>query len=209
MSVQTPERAPTVGQALGHGRTLTSILMTAIFAVMVFVALGFPWPANFMPLIIGVPGLALSLLQIVLDVRDFRRQQGRIDPRTEFERYMDEIAEHTKGQVTMEVAEGTQMQVLLDERPEVKVLTRGQRERRLFGYFFGLVAMVLVFGFWISVPVFLIAFLRFYGHESWKLTLTLALVTWALLYGILAVMLQQVMFEGFLTSYLMEIWFAE
>ena len=49
---------PTILQALTHGRTLFSMLMFSIFAVMVYVAWGYPWPAHFLPFVIGFPGMA-------------------------------------------------------------------------------------------------------------------------------------------------------
>ena len=68
---------------------------------------------------------------------------------------------------------------------------------------------MLVFGFWIGYPVFLALFLRFYARESWKLTLALTAGSWAILYGVLAVVLEQILFEGFLTSYVVSTWFSD
>ena len=99
MSASDPngEMRPTLWRALTHGRTLFSILMFSIFFVMVVLAYPYSWPANFLPFVIGFPGMALTLLQITIDIRDFFTAKGQIDPRTDFEKYMAELSEHTEG----------------------------------------------------------------------------------------------------------------
>ena len=52
-----------------EGRILVAGLMLLIFTVMVGVAFTFPGEARFLPLVIGIPGLALSLTQFVIELR--------------------------------------------------------------------------------------------------------------------------------------------
>ncbi len=52
-----------------EGRVLVAGLMLLIFTVMVGVAFTFPGEARFLPLVIGIPGLALSLAQFVIELR--------------------------------------------------------------------------------------------------------------------------------------------
>lgn len=202
-------RTTTHLQALLHGRSLLSLGMLVFFSVMVWIATGYPWQAAMLPLVIGIPGIALSALQLFIDMRNYHRAEGKIDPRTAFEIYMDEISEHTKGQVQMEVSSSTKELTTLVEDPSVVGRTRSQRERLLWGYFYGLVLVVLLFGFWIGVPAFLVAFLRFYARESWRLTVTLALAAWAVMYLLLVVLLEQVLFEGLITGYILETFFSD
>ena len=49
--------------------TGVTLVMLALFAGMVAVATTYPPGARFMPLVIGIPGVALCLLQLVLDLR--------------------------------------------------------------------------------------------------------------------------------------------
>jgi hypothetical protein len=191
-------------QALLHGRTLLGVVMLGIFSVMVAIAADYPWQAAMLPMVIGIPGILLSLLQIVLDMRSFHKAEGRIDPRTAFEIYMDEITQATKGQVTMDVGERSDLTTLVED-PSVVGRTREQREWLLWAYFYGFVVAVLLFGFWIGIPAFLIAFLRYYARESWRLTLTLTLACWAVMYLLLVVLLDQVLFEGFVTGYILNV----
>ena len=46
--------------------------MFTIFAVMVFIASGYAWPANFLPYVIGLPGMAITMILIGVDVRNFK-----------------------------------------------------------------------------------------------------------------------------------------
>jgi hypothetical protein len=50
------------------GRNATTLVMIAIFAGACLMALTLPGQAAFMPLLVGVPGLLLSLGQLVLDI---------------------------------------------------------------------------------------------------------------------------------------------
>lgn len=52
-----------------EGRILVAGTMLLIFTVMVGVAFTFPGEARFLPLVIGIPGLALSLAQFVIELR--------------------------------------------------------------------------------------------------------------------------------------------
>ncbi len=52
-----------------EGRVVVAGIMLLIFAVMVGFAFTFPGEARLLPLVIGVPGLALSLAQFVIELR--------------------------------------------------------------------------------------------------------------------------------------------
>ena len=209
MSENGDTRQTTILQAVLHGRTRFTLLMFVIFASMVYVATGYSWPANFLPFIIGIPGMALTILQTVIDIRGFRRAEGKIDPRTDFEKYMDEINERTGGKVRMELKEGTTgFQTLVADHSDL-TRDRNRRELILFVYFFALLGLVLLFGFWIGYPIFMAAFLRFHSRESWRLTAWLTIGSWVVMYGLLAIVLEQVLFEGFVTEYVVNTWFGD
>ena len=52
-----------------EGRTLTAGIMLAILATMVGLAFTYSPEARFLPLVIGIPGLVLSLIQFVVELR--------------------------------------------------------------------------------------------------------------------------------------------
>jgi hypothetical protein len=51
------------------GRVLTAGIMFAIFALMVALAFTYGGDAGMMPLVIGIPGLLLTLTQLVIELR--------------------------------------------------------------------------------------------------------------------------------------------
>ena len=52
-----------------EGRVVVAGIMLLIFAVMVGLAFTYSGEARFLPLVIGIPGLALSLAQFVIELR--------------------------------------------------------------------------------------------------------------------------------------------
>lgn len=55
--------------AVLNGRVATALVMLLIFATMSLIALGFPEKARLMPLMVGVPGSILGLVQLIDEVR--------------------------------------------------------------------------------------------------------------------------------------------
>ena len=56
-------------KALLSGQLLTAVVMLAIFVTMSLMALGFPEKARLMPLMIGIPGSVLALVQVLRELR--------------------------------------------------------------------------------------------------------------------------------------------
>ena len=56
-------------KTLLSGRVLTAVVMLAIFLMMSLMALGFPEKARLMPLMVGIPGSVLALLQVLVELR--------------------------------------------------------------------------------------------------------------------------------------------
>ena len=98
---------------------------------------------------------------------------------------------------------------MLVEDHSIVAKSRFRRELILFSYFFLLVALTLTVGFWIALPVFLFAFLRFYARETLKLSGVIAFSVWAVMYLILVVLLGQFLFEGFVTQLVIDTWFSD
>ena len=205
-SDQNGEIRPTLWRALTHGRTLFSMLMFSIFFVMVALAWPYAWPANFLPFVIGIPGIALTLLQITIDIRDFFAAKGQIDPRTDFEKYMAELSEHTEG-LELDYAK-EQVETLVEDHSLV-AKSRNRQELILFGYFFFLLGVVLLFGYWIGTPIFLFLFLRYYAKEALNLSLMITAGVWASMYFVLVIVLEQIIFEGFITQFVMDTYLTD
>jgi len=163
--------------------------MLSIFVTMVAIALGYPPASRFLPLVIGIPGIALTIGQLAVDIGELRRTPPAGDPG----RRSDDPG-----------ARALEDQLARDEGRAGSVL---ERELVLFAYFFGLVAGVVLFGFWLTIPAFIIVFLGLYERVSWRFTLFLTIVGTAVLYLIFDRMLSIKLHEGFITDAVRE-WFA-
>ncbi len=157
------------------GKVLMSLVMLAIFEAMVAIAATYPPDTRFLPFVIGIPGIVLALIQVASELVDARRAAG--------------APPHDKAEATAHGA--------FDQSPVVR------REIVLLAYLVGLAAAVLMLGFWLAIPLFVIAFLRFHERETWKLTLALTTGAWATLYLVFDSVLGIIVHEGFLTQYIL------
>ena len=51
------------------GRTITTLIMLAIFAGMTLIGLSYPEKARMMPLLVGIPATIMALAQLIHDIR--------------------------------------------------------------------------------------------------------------------------------------------
>ncbi len=179
-----------------------SIIMLAIFMVFVGIASGYPADARFMPFVVGIPAIALCLLQIVLDVRQ-RRQVAEPaadagDARSQFEAAEERISRMAGRKVEFEVAH---QDLPVEGEPHLSPRETVRRELALWGWFLAFVAGVLLFGFWVSIPIFLIAFLRFQAEASWRTALILGIPATIILFLAFEKAFRIELHPGFLTQY--------
>ena len=140
-----------------------TLTMLAIFIVMVAVASTYPPAARFMPFTVGIPAIALCLLQLALDVYRSRHPQAD-ESRDTLKQAEDQVARMAGRRVQFEMPSDN---ALFTDSPHDE-RERVRREIIAWGYFLALIAGILLFGFRIAVPVFLIAFLRFQAETSWR-----------------------------------------
>ena len=148
-----------------------TVVMLAIVAAMVGVAAQYPPDSRFMPWVVGIPAIALCLVQIALDLRARRRpQDGDEDPATR------------------------------ESEPPGTL----RREAAMWGFFVALVAGILLFGFLVAVPLFVLAFLRVWARASWPLALGLVAAACVILYLVFVQGLNVALHQGFVTEALLE-----
>ena len=73
--------------AIFNGRVATALVMLLIFLSMSLAALGFTEKARLMPLLVGVPGTILGIVQLISEIRQTTRG-GNTDAVTDAERAM-------------------------------------------------------------------------------------------------------------------------
>ena len=179
---------------MNSGKLFMSAVMLAIFAVMVGIATQYPPQARFMPLVIGIPGIVLCLFQLFLEFRARRRPLSESTAsRSDFEQAREEVATIVGRKLDFPAAHGA-----LPKSGQTR------REIILWATFIGLVAGLILFGFWLTIPVFLALFLRCYAKESWLFSLVLSAAATALLFLIFAKGLGVTLHGGFMTGYLLD-----
>ena len=170
---QRRRRAAPAGRAETRPSTLLSGALTAAFGGYLGTAFSYPGLARLMPLVVGIPGLMLAGAQLVLDVQAGARAARAAAPRAR-------IA--TAGALA--------------------AAARWVRELGVLWWAAGLVGLTLAFGFSASIPVFLAAFLRLRGKESWPVTVALAGTGWAFVYLVFTVGMKVFLFKGFVFRWL-------
>jgi hypothetical protein len=160
-----------------------TLAMLVIFTAMVGVASTYPAEARFMPFIVGIPAIALCLLQLALDL--YRRRATAAaadDDRDPLKQAEEQVARVTGRRVPFDMPSENALFTAStqDERERV------HREIVVWGYFLGLIAGILLLGFRVAVPIFLVAFLRVQAGASRRN---------ALLYGGLGALAMYLLFE--------------
>jgi len=165
--------------------TALTFVMLVIFSSMVALSFDYPAKARFMPLVVGIPGILLCLVQLAIDL--FRSPSASTP------------AAASVGQsiAAASVPEGTQPE---EELPEFGPHTVRQ-EMVMWSYFLSFVAGIVFFGFYISVPIMLVTFLRRQGEASWKLAIGLAIAATLALYLMFGRLLGIELHPGFVTRW--------
>ena len=76
------------------------------------------------------------------------------------------------------------------------------RELIAWGAFLGLIAGVLLFGFWVAIPLFLVGYLKTQAGTGWATALCLGLGATAALYALFGMLLRVPMHQGFISQWL-------
>ena len=140
-----------------------TLTMLAIFTAMVGVATTYPPAARFMPFTVGIPAIALCLLQLALDF--YRRRHPEAGEAGDaLKAAEDQVARIAGRRVQFDMPSENALFTESTHDDRVRV----RREIIVWGYFLGLIAGILLFGFRIAVPIFLITFLRFQAETSWR-----------------------------------------
>lgn len=181
----------------GSGLTMT-LVMLAIFAVMVGVAATYPEDARFMPFVVGIPALALCALQLALDLWTRRHPAAPTDALSAIEAAEQRASRLLGHEVRLDAPRGRPAP---EVRADPTALVR--REFIVWGYFLGLIGAILLFGFRISVPLFLIVFLRLFAKAGWVFTLGLSIAASVVALVLFEKVLGMTLHSGFVTDYLL------
>ena len=150
-----------------------TVVMLVIFIALTGIAMTYPQGARFQPLVVGLPAIALCLLQLAIELRAHSRTNAE---------------ERRSAAPAVEPVPAGAVQL--------------RRELVVWGYVLGLVAGVLLVGFWLAIPLFLIAFLRYEASTDWSTALALGIGAAGCLYVLFELGLRVALHEGFIVQLL-------
>lgn len=176
---------------MNYSRMIMTGVMLAIFTLMVVIASRYPAGARFMPFVIGFPAIALCLLQLFLDLRETRSEATARAAGVEGPALSPEAA--------MQMSMNAGGMAVETYTPEVV-----RKEIVVWGYVLALIGSILLFGFYITVPVFLVAFLRTFAKASWRMAILLPAAVSVFLYVMLSYIFRMTLHIGFVTEFLMD-----
>jgi hypothetical protein len=163
---------------------IVTLVMLTIFAAMVAISTTYPADARFMILVVGIPAIGLCLLQLGLDLY---RGSSPAKPR-------EQLAGGP-----LHVGRATLLPTGMPRDPVVR------RELLIWGYFLAFIAGILLFGFRMAIPAFLIGFLRFEARARWRTALVLGIGASVILILLFEHVLRVSLHSGFVTDYLADL----
>jgi hypothetical protein len=180
-----------------YSNSFLTVLMLVIFSGMLIIASRYPAGARFMPYVLGIPAVLLCLLQLFLDARE-RHRKNQVEERSEVEKAEEQVSRAVGHAVHFDVGDLLAPEASLDPRERIR------REAIAWAYFLAFIAGIVIFGFHIAVPVFLITFLRFRANASWIMTLGLTAVACFVLFFAFETLLHIELHKGFITEHILD-----
>lgn len=168
------------------GPVIFSILMAVVFAVAIIIAAGYGHRARMAPLVIAIPGFILTAGLLVIDLRHMRAEKNQGDagkPRA------GKPAGH--GGSGSPGAGGQDMP------------SNTFSEINVFLWLALMLAMIVVLGFLITIPLYLFLYLRVRSREGWLLSSVVSLVSWAVLYSLFVRVLGMNLYAGVIAELIM------
>jgi Tripartite tricarboxylate transporter TctB family len=183
-----------------YSNSFMTVFMLVVFTSMVIIASRYPAGARFMPYVLGFPAIALCILQLFLDARDRRLAAAALVEKPIGMQTAEEQASRATGQqMHFDVGE-----ILLPSDHGLDPKVYLQREAIVWGYFLALIVGIILFGFQLTVPIFLVLFLRFRAEQSWQKSIILSAGASIFIFGIFAYVLHLSLHPGFITDRVMD-----
>lgn len=182
-----------------YSNSFMTVLMLLIFTSMVLIASRYPAGARFMPFVLGFPAITLCLLQLFLDARERHRSKQSDGGKSDVEKAQETVSKAVGHEVHFDVGN-----ILMPGQEDISPQEQIRREAIAWGYFLAFILGIILFGFHISVPVFLITFLRLRAKATWTLTLGLTAFASFVLFYAFEYVLRISLHPGFITDRVMD-----
>jgi hypothetical protein len=151
------------------GKVLATLVLAVLVGWMIFTAWGWPFRASLFPLAVGLPLLALVVVELFLTITG--RSKG--------------VEEESLG-ADFRLSE-TSDQALAERRTIVIAV-----------WIVSFLLMILLVGFPIAVPLFFLLYLRLGAKESWGATIGAAAIASGSFYGLFVWLLRTPLHEGWI-----------
>jgi hypothetical protein len=149
-----------------------------------------------MPLVVGLPGIAFTLFELIKEIRRALTETASLGDQSDNDNVrLPGNVSRLIGQDTVAVQSGSQHFTPAELQ---------KREYTLLAYFTALIAGLLVFGFWISSPIFVAVFLREREKAGWAKAIFGAAVVLGVLYFVFYRGLGIDLHNGFVTDFVMD-----
>lgn len=164
-----------------NDRTLFTLGVFLLVLLFLVLSLDYRPRARLVPIIIAVPTLLLTLLQLLIDMIP------AVGRRFAFFQEYDLFGIET----------GRAAAPSEESRPTSNVF---RRELSFAAWLLLLVALIYFIGYLAAIPLFMIPFMRLRSSESWRLTLSITAVTWTFVYVVFIVVMGAPLHEGVVWS---------
>lgn len=165
------------------GKLVFSLSLALLFAYLIYLTMGYNSRARMVPLIVLVPALGFAVLQVAHDLRDSARPKRK---------------EQSSQAATKPEAE---------KEDKEKKIPGGEKQRReliAIAWLLGFFAAIILLGLTPAIPLFVLVFMRFFGRESWQLSVIFAVGCTAFVYIVFVWLLQNELYPGILLPMIMQ-----
>lgn len=161
---------------------LFTVLLLMLVGSMVAVAFTYGWESQAVPLIIGIPGVALILMLLSLQTSDRAK------------RFVERITESN----SLLSVEDELSDIDMGDNSEVATKEARTRLTVISGWMIFFFFSLFIFGFDFGILISLLAIYRFYAGLSWLRAIIYSLVIWLSIIVIFNIALRARMYEGVL-----------
>ena len=103
------------------------------------------------------------------------------------------------------VSEGPAVYVMAGVGDDIPADEMRRREVVIWTYFLSFIVGLILFGFWVAIPIFLLVFLRFQAKSSWAMSFGLSIGASLAMYFFFERLFRVILHSGFVTDYVLSL----
>ncbi len=172
-------------------KTLFTLFYVLFFAIVIIGAMGYTRKARLIPLVVAIPCLAMSMVQLVADLRGKEKKKGRSIEDDLFHGVMEKMIHQEVGTEETEEKKGRK-----GKKGKKAGVERAKGLFKIIGWIGVFYFSIFLFGFLIAIPLFTVVYMRM-QNEKWKLSAACAAGLWLTVYLAFGVAAKLTLYEGF------------